>query len=179
MRVSPLLPGAETRARLREAISCRLRTPSPLWLAFGAAFAVAAPSMASTRDGGALGLAVGVVRAGVLSSLVAAPVALAIGMLDSYAENLAARQAQPRPRWEYLVFMLCYIAVALAGMVIARRYEATCLADLGGALATWSLIASAAMAGRAVCWGEVRPMFWLHRPLWLTQTPGEPCFGQK
>lgn len=179
MRVSTLLPGAETRARLREAIGCRLRSPSPLWVAFGAAFAVTVPSMASARDGGALSLALGVVRAGVLSSLVAAPAAIAVGLLDSYAESLAARQAQSRPRWEYLVFMLCYIAAALAGMVIARRYEATCLADVGGALATWALVASGVMLGRAVSWGAVRPMFWLHRPPWLTQTGAAPCFGEK
>lgn len=159
-----LLPRVRARTRLGDALGRGMRRSS-FWMAFGAAFAVTEPL--SSTGGGALGA----VRAVVLGGLIAAPVAVAVAWLDAYAEDLASKQTQPRPRWEYLAFMLCYVAAADAGLRMAVHYGEGWPADAGAAMALGASVGAAAMFGRAASWGPVRPIFWWHHPQWLQEEP--------
>lgn len=167
-----LLSAAEAGVRSREALVRRVRKSAPLWIAFGAAIAIAGPS-APAEHGSVLSTAVGMVQDGILRVLIAAPVAVVVGILNAYAEELALKQIRPRPRWHYVIFMLCYVAAAAIGLLAALRYGQGPMAKTGAALAIWACVSAFAMLGRAASWGQVRPLFWWHHPRWLSGVPAE------
>lgn len=135
-----------------------LRYRAPLVLACVTAFVVVEPF-----NGGVASQAAHTVLAGTIGGILFA----AIVLLDAYGERLSSTLTWVRPRWQYVLFALCYASPTVIGALEILRYRQGWLANVAAALVVWSSAAALAMVGRAASWGRVRRAFWWHPPQWL------------
>jgi hypothetical protein len=109
-------------------------------------------------------------RVGHYLLLVALVAVLLIG--HGYAVQRAAKRASPRPRGQYFLFVLCYLALFSASSVAGMVADAHHIGWLSQAATVPAGLAAAGMLvmfGRGAFRGRVRRAFWRTPPPWLDQ----------
>jgi len=96
----------------------------------------------------------------------------AVGVLQVCGQVLAARRKTPRPRWQYFLFCLSWIAVSVAGGVTAtwasshhRHWVTTAMIVIVGIGGAGALVTF----GRGAFRGRLRRAFWRYPPPWLNE----------
>jgi hypothetical protein len=109
--------------------------------------------------------------------LMAAGVA-AFVLAQAEAQYRTSKQAGPRPRSQYLLFCLGYLAAAAVSAAAAGWADANQLRWLSAAMtgpAALSFLGALVTFGRGAFRGRARRAFWRSPPLWLDQEMQQPA----
>jgi hypothetical protein len=114
----------------------------------------------SAVHGSATSVVLVALRTGVLAGLVAVLVLVVVVALRSRMNGRGASAANPRPRWQYLLTAVGWLAVGSCFVLLSLRVGAGLPARASTALGMWSGIYGLILMGRAVSWGSVRALLW-------------------
>lgn len=123
-------------------------------------------------QGSAMSLVLGVLRAGLLGGLLAALVFVVVLVLGSRLNAWRAPAAAPRPRWQYLLAALGWLAIASCFALLSLWIGTGLPARASAALSIWSGIYGLVLIGRAASWGRVRALLWWRDPKQSKTAPG-------
>ena len=111
-------------------------------------------------QGSAVRLVLSVLRVGLLGGLLGALVIIVVVVLGSRMNAQRATAAAPRPRWQYLLAALGWLAVASCVALLSLRIGTGLPSRASTALGVWSGLYALVLIGRAVSWGGVRGLLW-------------------
>ena len=107
-----------------------------------------------------MSLGLGVLRAGLLGGLLAALVVVVVLALGSRLNARCAPATAPRPRWQYLLAALGWLAIASCLALLSVWAGTGLPARASTALGIWSGIYGLVLIGRAASWGRVHALLW-------------------
>jgi hypothetical protein len=108
-------------------------------------------------QGSAASLVLGALRVGLVGGLLAV---LVLGVVVALGPRVNAWLAAsaPRPRWQYLLAAIGWLAVASCLALLSLRIGTGLLARAATALSFWSGLYALVLIGRAATWGRVRAL---------------------
>lgn len=110
--------------------------------------------------GSAMSQVLDMIRAVVISALAAGAGVAVVAVLHFRMKAWRAHTAVPRPRWQYLLAAVGWLAVASCFVLVSLRSGTGLPARISAALAWWSGACGLVLAGRAAAWGRVRALLW-------------------
>lgn len=117
-------------------------------------------------------MSLGVLRAGLLGGLLTALVVVVVLVLGSRLNARRAPATAPRPRWQYLLAALGWLAIASCLALLSVWVGTGLPAHASTALSIWSGIYGLVLIGRAASWGRVRALLWWRDPKQSKTAPG-------
>ena len=111
-------------------------------------------------QGSVLRWVLGVLRVGLVGGLLASLVFVVMVVVGSRVSAWRAPASAPRPRWQYLLSALGWLAVASCFSLLSLWIGTGLPARASTALSIWSGLYALVLIGRAASWGRVRALLW-------------------
>jgi hypothetical protein len=117
-----------------------------------------------SSQGSAMSQVLSWLRTCLLSPVLATLVFVVALVLRSRVNAWRAPASAPRPRWQYLLVALGWLAVASCFALLSLWIGTGLPARASTALSVWSGLYGLVLIGRAASWGRVRALLWWRSP---------------
>jgi hypothetical protein len=117
-----------------------------------------------SSQGSAMSQVLSWLRFCLLTPLLAAVVFTVVIILGSRVNARRAPASAPRPRWQYLLAALGWLAIASCFALLSLWIGTGLPARASTALSVWSGLYGLVLIGRAASWGRLRALLWWRIP---------------